>query len=180
MQKFLSLITESIKEIYEQDKLNKFIRFIEEARRIFLVGIGRSGLVAKAFAMRLMHLGYTAFVIGETTTPRIETQDLLVAISGSGETGFVVAIAKKAREIGAKVVSITSTENSSLSKLSDFSIILKNRLGKEAKDVAPLGTLFELTAFIFLDGTVAEIMNRKKVNEEELAKRHAIENEVRI
>ncbi|MEM2817946.1 MAG: SIS domain-containing protein, partial [Archaeoglobaceae archaeon] len=79
MQKFLDLIMRSVKEVYEHEKLNSFIRFIEEAERIFVVGIGRSGLVAKAFAMRLMHLGYKAFVIGETTTPRIEAGDLLVA-----------------------------------------------------------------------------------------------------
>ncbi|MFN3383796.1 MAG: 6-phospho-3-hexuloisomerase [Archaeoglobaceae archaeon] len=180
MQRFLTLVTESAKEIYDQDKLEKFISFIEKAPRIFLVGIGRSGLVAKAFAMRLMHLGYKAFVIGETITPRIEDGDLLIAISGSGETGYVVAIAKKAKEIGAKVVAITSAENSKLSKLSDFSIILKNRFGREVRDIAPMGTLFEVIALIFLDGTVAEIMEKKNLREEDLAKRHAIENEVKV
>ncbi|MEM1593163.1 MAG: 6-phospho-3-hexuloisomerase [Archaeoglobaceae archaeon] len=180
MQKFLDLIMRSVKEVYEHEKLNSFIRFIEEAERIFVVGIGRSGLVAKAFAMRLMHLGYKAFVIGETTTPRIEAGDLLVAVSGSGETGYVVAIAKKAKEIGAKVVAITSAENSTLSKLSDFSVVLKNRLDKETKRIAPMGTLFEVTALVFLDGTVAEIIEKKNLSEEDLAKRHAIENEVRI
>ncbi len=180
MQEFLNVVTESIQDIKDHDKLEKFISFIEKAHRIFLVGIGRSGLVAKAFAMRLMHLGYTAFVIGETTTPRIEDGDLLIAISGSGETGYVVAIAKKAKEIGAKVVAITSAENSKLSKLSDFSIILRNRFGREVRDLAPMGTLFEVTALIFLDGTVAEIMERKDLREEDLAKRHAIENEVKV
>lgn len=180
MQKFLTLITESIKGIYDQDRLKKFIELLEGAEKIFVVGIGRSGLVAKAFAMRLMHLGYKAFVIGETTTPRIEAGDLLVAISGSGETGYVVAIAKKAKEIGARVVAITSAENSTLSRLSDFSITLKNRFGKEAKNIAPMGTLFEVTALVFLDGTVAEIMEKKNLREEDLAKRHAIENEVKV
>ncbi|MEM3146198.1 MAG: SIS domain-containing protein, partial [Archaeoglobaceae archaeon] len=106
--------------------------------------------------------------------------DLLVAVSGSGETGYVVAIAKKAKEIGAKVVAITSAENSTLSKLSDFSVVLKNRLDKETKRIAPMGTLFEVTALVFLDGTVAEIIEKKNLSEEDLAKRHAIENEVRI
>lgn len=180
MQKFLNLVTESVKEIYDQEKLEKFIRFIEEARRIFVMGIGRSGLVARAFAMRLMHLGYQAFVVGETITPRIEAQDLLIAISGSGETGYVVAVARKSKEIGAKVVAITSSESSTLSKLSDFSIILKSKFGKEFKNIAPMGTLFEVTALLFLDGTVAEIMEKKNLREEDLIRRHAIENEVKL
>lgn len=180
MQKFLSLITENVKDIYDRENLRKFIDFIERAKRVFLIGIGRSGLVARAFAMRLMHLGYEAFVMGETITPRIESRDLLIAISGSGETGYVVAVAKKAKEIGAKVVAITSSENSTLSRLSDFSIVLKSKFGEEAKKVAPMGTLFEVMALLFLDGTIAEIMEEKNLREEDLAKRHTIENEVKL
>lgn len=179
MQSFINLIIENISSLnLESLKVQELLKLLEEANAVFVVGIGRSGLVAKAFAMRLMHLGYTAFVIGETITPRIRKGDLLLAISGSGETGYVVAIAKKAKELGAKVVAVTASQSSTLSKLSDLVIPLKNRFGKEVANIAPLGTMFELTAFVFFDSLVAEIMERKKLREEDLARRHSIENEV--
>lgn len=154
------------------------IESFDKSRSIFVVGIGRSGLVARAFAMRLMHLGYSTFVFGETITPRIGKGDLLLAISGSGETGYVVAIAKKAKELGAKVVAITSSQNSTLARLSDLTVLIKSKFGKEIANIAPLGTVFELTSMLFFDSLIAEIMERKKLREEDLAKRHSIENEV--
>ena len=63
-----------------------FADAILDAERIFVAGAGRSGLAAKAFAMRLMHLGLPVFVAGETTTPGIRAGDLLVIGSGSGAT----------------------------------------------------------------------------------------------
>jgi len=69
-------------------------------RRIFVVGAGRSGLVARAFAMRLMHLGFSVHVVGETTTPRMDPGDLLIVISGSGETLYPATIAGEAKKIG--------------------------------------------------------------------------------
>ena len=62
------------------------------------MGAGRSGLVAKAFAMRLMHLGFTAYVVGETITPAMRPKDLLVIFSGSGRTKTIADIAETARE----------------------------------------------------------------------------------
>ena len=55
--------------------------------RVFVVALGRSGMLARMFAMRLMQIGLTAHVVGDVTTPAIAPGDLLVAISGSGRTG---------------------------------------------------------------------------------------------
>ncbi|TDA27147.1 MAG: 6-phospho-3-hexuloisomerase [Archaeoglobi archaeon] len=178
MQKLFAVISESLKDLYDQKKVEKFIDAIEGSKKIFCSGIGRSGLVARAFAMRLMHLGYEAYVIGETITPRIEPRDLLIAVSGSGETPIIVAFAKKTKEIGAKVVAVTSKADSSIAKIADLTIVLKSKFGKEISKFAPLGTLFEITALIFLDGIVAEIMEKKNISEDKLARRHSIENEV--
>src|SRR6478752_8347358 len=70
------------------------------AKRIFVIGEGRSGLMGKSFAMRLMHLGATVYVVGETITPSIAEGDLLVAISGSGTTKNVVWTAEKTHSLG--------------------------------------------------------------------------------
>ncbi len=77
------------------------------AKRIFLAGAGRSGLAVRAFAMRLMHMGFGAYVVGETVTPGIKAEDLLVIGSGSGATASLVAMAEKAKKIGAGVALVT-------------------------------------------------------------------------
>ena len=163
-----------------------FIDEIAKSKRIFTYGAGRSGLVAKAFAMRLMHLGKTVYIIGDIITPAITKEDCLVLISGSGETLSVINTAKVAKQIGSKILSITSYRNSTLAKLSDHVVIIKGRtkldgetdyfirqITGEYKSLAPLGTLFELATMIFLDAVIARLMDILKVTEEDMRSRHA-------
>ncbi len=169
----------SVKNELDMAKVQELIDAIEGARSIFVMGAGRSGFVAKAFAMRLMHLGYNVYVVGETVTPRIKKEDLLIAISGSGETTSVVNISRKAKElIGSKLVAITQNKDSTLAKMSDIVVLLKGKTKTERNDeiakIAPLGTMFELTALIFLDGLVAELMKLKNLTEKDLEARHAV------
>ncbi|MFP3207495.1 MAG: SIS domain-containing protein, partial [Caldivirga sp.] len=98
---FLMAYTEISKFIEEAvskirpDQVNEFINELERlyhrGNKVLVVGAGRSGLVARGFAMRLMHLGYKSYVLGETITPSVGSNDLVVAISGSGTTSIVVA-----------------------------------------------------------------------------------------
>ncbi len=169
----------NVKKDLDMKKVQELIEAIEGARSIFVMGAGRSGFVAKAFAMRLMHLGYNVYVVGETVTPRIKKEDLLIAISGSGETTSVVNISRKAKElIGSKLVAITQNRESTLAKISDIVVLLKGKTKTEKNDeiarIAPLGTMFELTALIFLDGLVAELMKIKNLTEKDLEARHAV------
>jgi len=180
--KFLDTVENHIRNIKKDldlAKVQELIDAIEGARSIFVMGAGRSGFVAKAFAMRLMHLGYNVYVVGETVTPRIKKEDLLIAISGSGETTSVVNISRKAKElIGSKLVAITQNKDSTLAKMSDIVVLLKGKTKTEKNDeiarIAPLGTMFELTALIFLDGLIAELMKIKNLTEKDLEARHAV------
>ncbi|MCD6473557.1 MAG: SIS domain-containing protein [Thermoplasmata archaeon] len=155
----------------DEELVNKAIELFFEAKNIFVYGAGRSGLVAKAFAIRLVHLGFPAFVIGETITIPVKKNDLVVLISGSGETIPVAMTAEIARRLGAKIISITANPDSHIARFADLPIILK--VGKKRADLAPLGTLFEASAWIFLDGMIAELMERKGEDEESMRKRHA-------
>ncbi|HID60395.1 MAG TPA: 6-phospho-3-hexuloisomerase [Hadesarchaea archaeon] len=167
-------------------QVNNFIKILLGARRVFVVGAGRSGLVVKAFAMRLMHLDFDVYVVGETITPSLRVGDLLIAVSGSGETDLIVQAAKIARKVGAKIIAITSYTKSSLTKISDLVVILPGRkkvartsafmrreLAGEYASLTPLGTLFEVTALVFLDGVIASLMVKLGRKEEELRARHA-------
>ena len=155
-------------------------------RSIFVVGAGRSGLIARAFAMRLMHLGFHVYVIGETITPAAGKGDVLVAISGSGRTMIVVTVAQVAKQVGAKVVAITSHPDSPLGKLADHIVFVPGRtkISDETdyfsrqilgihEPLAPLGTLFEICAMVFLESIISELMHRLGKTEEDLKARHA-------
>ena len=172
-------------EVLEDEKIREVLDRILSARKIFLLGAGRSGLVGKAFAMRLMHLGLNVFVVGETITPSMEKGDLLVVISGSGETQSVVDLAQIGKQLGAKIISITSNPNSTSAKNSDVLIVLGDKINTDDMDYlerqvrgmhrsfAPLGTLFEMSSMIFLDGIVAALMEITKKSDVDLKLRHA-------
>lgn len=115
---------------------------LQEARRVFVYGDGRSGLVGKAFAMRLMHGGLQVYVAGETITPSIEKDDLLIVISGSGLSETMYRSAYNSKEIGAKVLLVTSNYRSDIAKLSDGILYIptatKYRLAGEPDTIQPL------------------------------------------
>lgn len=167
-----------LKEGIDPQQIEDFIKEIDNARCIFVMGVGRSGYIAKAFAMRLMHLGYDVYVVGETVTPRLGQEDLLISISGSGETNSVVSISRKAKDIGAKMAVITRNERSTLAQMSNVVVLrrakTKTQDHEEVSRLAPLGTMFETTALVLLDGIVAELMDRKGLSEEDLLSRHAV------
>jgi 6-phospho-3-hexuloisomerase len=147
---------------------------LERAQRVFVYGAGRSGLVARAFAIRLMHLGYSTYVIGETITAPVAKGDLVFLISGSGETYPVVMTAEIASNIGATVVSITQNVERGIAEHSDIVVHLDGRRKNGRKsDLAPLGTLFESATWILLDGIVADLMVRLGQTEVAMRKRHA-------
>jgi len=108
MMRLMATKIRTIADIMSDEEINTLIQEILEARRIYVMGAGRSGLVAKAFAMRLMHLGLQSFVVGETITPALKPGDLMIVLSGSGETKTVADLAETAKDLGAKPCLITS------------------------------------------------------------------------
>ncbi|WP_409200078.1 6-phospho-3-hexuloisomerase [Methanobrevibacter sp. DSM 116169] len=176
------------KDYLDEEVVNSFLDTIIDSNNVFLIGAGRSGLAAKAFAMRLMHLGISVYVVGETISPAINKGDAIVAISGSGETSSIISAVKIAKERGSKVLSLTSYGESTLGQLSDTYILVKGRpkegdsdesyierqIHGNYKSLTPLGTLFELTSLIFLDGLISELMFRLGKTESDLKARHTV------
>jgi 6-phospho-3-hexuloisomerase len=195
-----SIVTRAMDEIIESVKKAASLLVAEQVeniidtlmkakdKKILVVGAGRSGLVGKAFAMRLMHLGYQVYVTGETIAPILGPGDVVIAISGSGTTRLVVMSSKIAKEKrGARVVAITSYLDSPLGRLADQVAVVVGRtkmtrredsyisrqIVGEHEPLAPLGTQFEVASMIFLDGIIAELMHRLGKKEEDLKARHA-------
>ena len=191
MKTSINAILDNIKnaeEFLDEETIDKFEDIIIESKNIFVTGAGRSGLAAKAFAMRLMHLGLSAYVVGETISPAIYEDDCIIAISGSGETNTIVSAAKIAKNRGSKVLAVTSYPESTLGKLSDAYVFVKGRTKKEVDDenymkrqihgnytsLTPLGTAFELTTLVFLDAIVSEFMEKMQQTESDLKARHPV------
>jgi 6-phospho-3-hexuloisomerase len=185
----ISSIEEAFKDL-NHEKVNALLDILQETHekeaKVLVVGAGRSGLVGKAFAMRLMHLGFEVYVLGETITPHVGEGDLVLVISGSGKTSGPLAAANMAKKLKAKVVAITSQIQSPLALTADQIVEIPGREEKAREDeytsrqligqhesLAPMGTLFEDTSMIFLDSIIVEIMNRLGLTEESMRKRHA-------
>lgn len=154
--------------------LQQLVNILQPARRIFLYGRGRSGFVARAFAVRLMHLGYQTYVVGETITAPVARQDVVILVSGSGSTYPVVMTAELGRRQGATVVAITAQPESEIARLAHVVVPLVPPDGNgERARLAPLGTLFETSAWLFFDAMVAILMQRLGETEQSMRKRHA-------
>ncbi len=163
-----------------------FFSAMLDGKRIYVTGAGRSGLVAKAFGLRLMHLGYESYVVGETITPAFHEGDTLVVISGSGETQSMISISGTAKDLKGNVCLITAMPDSRIGKMADLIVNLgdptdvyihdKNsfevrQLTGKYRSVtsafAPFGTMFETLALVFSDAVISALMEAKK---DEIAK----------
>jgi 6-phospho 3-hexuloisomerase len=151
--------------------VRRFIQELADARRVFVYGAGRSGMVARAFAVRLAHLGYTVYVIGETVAAPVQKGDVVVLVSGSGETYPVAMSAEIAKNIGARVLVLTGNARSKVASFGDT--VIEIAFPHHDPDLAPLGTIFESATWLLLDGAVAELMRRRHQTEAMLRQRHA-------
>jgi 6-phospho 3-hexuloisomerase len=151
--------------------LNGLVDLFSQYERIFLVGAGRSGLVARFFGMRLMHLGKEVHIVGDTTTSRIGPGDLFVVISRSGSSAALAEICRKASMIaGTVLLAVTSELNSKVARYCHKVSIVD---APAASMIMPLGTGFELTALIFLETVVAALAEKQGITQETMQDRHA-------
>jgi len=171
-----TLIIEKITGILEATDNSydvKLTQLLDSAKRIFIAGAGRSKLVGNFFAMRLVHGGYDVSVVGEIVTPSIKNGDLLIIISGSGETEQLIAFTKSAKKVGAKIVLISAKNESTIGDMADavFQIGRSEQYGKVLG--MPMGTVFELSTLLFLEATISHVIHEKGIAEEVMRERHA-------
>jgi 6-phospho-3-hexuloisomerase len=143
---------------------------IIEADRVYVTGMGRSGLMARAFAMRLMHLGITVHVVGDTTTPSIEEGDLLLCCTRYGRSGSLLHYIQKAHAVRASAVVVTMDPDSPMVAGADHALLVP--VAEESEIHQPLGTLFEQLLLLTLDALVIVLMRKMGFTEREMARRH--------
>jgi 6-phospho-3-hexuloisomerase len=176
-QEVIRELDRALKAISPQEA-ERLADLVLAANRIFVAGAGRSGLAMRAFAMRLMHMGFTAYVVGETVTPAVKADDLLVIGSGSGATATLVAIADKAKTLGASLALVTIFPGSRIGQLADAVVRIPASTPKADGDaqfasVQPMGSLFEQSLLIVLDIVVMRLMEKKAFDSNTMFERHA-------
>ncbi|MGC9319226.1 MAG: 6-phospho-3-hexuloisomerase [Armatimonadota bacterium] len=159
----------------DDQQVETLLDMIEEARSIFVSGAGRSGMMMSAFAMRLMHIGFSSYVVGESTTPAIEAGDLLIAGSGSGRTRMTYAAVEAAAARGARTAVITGHPDSALGQAADHCLHLQAPvvfINAHRPTRQPPGTLFEQCLLAQCDAMILMLMHRRGITEETIRRRH--------
>lgn len=179
----MQIITDMLKELeavsgtIDEEQVRRMCGRIVGAKRVYTVGRGRSGLIAKMFAMRLMHMGVTAYAVDEVVTPSIQAGDLLIICSGSGETASLKAMADRARQFGADIQIITANEESYLGKMADSRIVINGYTPKNKVNVnrsmQPMGSQFEQLMLFVLEAEVILLKETLGVSEELMMRKHA-------
>jgi 6-phospho-3-hexuloisomerase len=160
-------------------ELEAALAMLDGARRVFVAGAGRSGLAVRAFAMRLMHLGLSAHIVGEMTAPALAAGDVLVIGSGSGRTESLLAIARKAEALEGRILLFTIDGTSPLAGLAEVTVRIPAPSPKAAAapeaaaSVQPMGSLFEQSLFLLGDALILLLMERRGVRTEAMFERHA-------
>jgi len=154
-----------------------FVDAICAADRLFVTGLGRSGLVMRMFALRLMQLEQLTFVVGDVTTPAIGEGDLLVVGSASGETEGVLLAASQAHRAGASVAGLTARLGSTLARAADLVVVIPGTTpksaGREAASALPLATVLEQAFLIVMDCVIARLAERTGATGSTMMARHA-------
>ncbi|CNL20238.1 MurR/RpiR family transcriptional regulator [Yersinia alsatica] len=126
-EKLLSEKTAALRatlDINSEQRLAQALEMLKGAQRVILTGLGASGLVAKDLAYKLLKIGVMA--VSETdmhaqlaAVQALDTRDLLLAISFSGERREINLAAEEAQRCGAKVLALTSFTPNSLQQRAD-------------------------------------------------------------
>jgi 6-phospho-3-hexuloisomerase len=147
------------------------------ANRVFVIGVGRAFLSLQAFAKRLNHLDIPATHVGAIDEPAITERDLLVVGSGSGESVVPVAIARKAKSLGARLLYVGSNPESTIASIADLILRIpcRTKLDRpnEIPSEQPMTSLFEQALLLLCDALSLLIMARKGIDPAAFAWAHA-------
>lgn len=166
-------VSESLAQI-DGNLVDRAVGMLLKAPAIFVYGAGRSGIIGRAFAMRLVQTGLTAYVIGESVTPIVHRGDCVFILSGRGESYSSMQTANIVRREGAELIVVTGRSTSKLAHAASLLISLDFPEETQRPHLAPLGTLFEAAALRMTDAIIAEVMHARGETEESMRRRHAI------
>jgi len=161
------------------EEVSEWLKALESewmSRRIFFWARGRSFLILRGFAMRLMHMGYEVHIVGEADCPSIGKDDILIVASGSGSTSTVLLFAEKAKKLGAKVAAIIGKTETPLHAFCNLVVEFHPDMVTESQQLSANGggTRFEHSLMLFLDSCIFNMVyDRRERAYQEMMSRHA-------
>lgn len=140
---------------------------IASAKRVACYGVGREGLMMRALAMRLYHLGCSAHVVGDMTTPPVGEGDLLLVSAGPGSFATVAALVEVAKEAKASTACITAEKDGAVPRAVDLVACIPAQTmaadqGEQKSSILPMGSLYEALMFLFFEVLVLKLAERLK------------------
>jgi len=154
--------------------IHRAVEMLAQAPQIFVYGAGRSGIIGRAFAMRLVQIGLRAYVIGESVTPIVHRGDAVFILSGQGESYSSMQTANIVRREGAELIVATARASSKLAHTATHLLSLDFEEDADRPRFAPLGTLFESASLRLTDALIAELLRARGETEASMRRRHAI------
>ena len=150
---------------------------IAGAKAIVLYGCGREGLMMRALAMRLHHLGRSVHMQGDMSCPPVGSGDLFLVASGPGRLATVAALMAQARAGGARIACLTAEPTGPDPQAADLVLTIPvqtmARDGAGATSVLPMGSVFEGALFLLFELLVLDLRRRLNQSAEAMRARHA-------
>ena len=161
---------------YIDENFEEIIDIIYECKgRLIFTGIGKSGHISKKISATLSSTGTSSFFMHSTEAfhgdlGMIQSDDIVVAISYSGETEDLLKTIPIIKKLGCLVIGVSGNDKSTLSKISDYHQLIK--VEKEAcpLDLAP--TSSATATLVWGDALAISLMNKKDFQPEDFAKSH--------
>ena len=152
------------------------VEAIASARRIVAYGCGREGLMMRALAMRLYHLGCDVHMQGDMSCPPLGAGDLLLISSGPGTLSTVAALIGQARVGGARVACITAEPRGPDPLAAELCLVIPvqtmARDQSAPTSVLPMGSVFEGAMFLVFELLVLALRPRLGESLESMRARH--------
>ena len=178
----LKIITDELSKfsgMVKEEEIQGLADEIKKANKIFLAGAGRSGLAARGFTNRLLHMGFDVHFVGEIYCPPIKEGDLIILGSGSGTTQSLIVMGEKAKKVGARIATVTMFPTHTIGEMADVIVTVPGSTPKKAegeKNLAesnqPMGNLFEQMSWLTYDSIIMNLMSDLGQTSEEMMGRH--------
>ncbi len=148
---------------------------LETPGRIVVSGMGKSGHISNKIAATLSSTGTPAFFMHPAEASHgdlgmITSQDLLLAISYSGETMEVVTILPLVKRMGAKLLSITGNPKSTMAKAADVHLDIS--VTEEACPLNLAPTASTTATMAMGDALAVALLNSRGFTAEDFARSH--------
>jgi arabinose-5-phosphate isomerase len=140
--------------------------------RVIVMGMGKSGIIGRKIASTLASCGTPAVFIhpaeaGHGDLGMIVKEDIVIAITYSGDTREIVDLLDFVKRIGVKLISITGIKDSKLAQYSD--IVLEAKVEREAEPSGMVPTASSTAALAMGDALAIALMTKKGFTEQDFA-----------